>query len=639
MNTKPKHFAPNFSKFLLGIALLIFPLFQTNHAKAACANNDSFACRTALSGNNFAITNSNIGATREAGEPLHAPSTNNFGASASNSVWYTWTAPSSGAVVIEVEDLNFSMTIPVIAVYRGSSLATLTKVAANSTPLSKARVVFTAISGTNYLIAVDGAPNADFFDEGEGTFRLTLTNSPPPVNDSFTNATLIPVDIYEANGSFKGAGREVGEPTHGNTNYGQTLWWKWSPPSDLVGVSTLPVRLMASGVSFPPALGIYTGGTVSNQAAVPVTLETNGMTSTATFNAAIGTTYQVALAGLQHDDSSILPFTGNFQLRFNTRPLALSIPRLTKTNNANGSFSYAADVRVENKGSAGSNPLRVSATAIPGASLRGQFIADYSTNQVAQGSPSSPFTLTPGQSNTVLIASTSPATNDVQPGASSAVGYAVYFRLQEQTGTNWSTIEQTLAFFGIWPSFDGLPGPGGGVVRLDPNLTGSGFVILTNVSIIGPTNVVEGTTNTYIARAKYSDATQVDFTNTTWTSTVFTVTNGIFKAGFTITNTTVTLGMYYSNIAQLRFVQTNIVVSNLPSAQLTLAKVIGQTNFSMQIQGVPNRKHAIETASALTSNTVWVPLITNALDLNGRWNFTNSIGTNNQRYFRGREVQ
>src|SRR4051812_17759588 len=115
MNTKLTYFARNFPRFLLGITLLIFPLFQTSHGMAACSNNDSFACRTTIVGNGLAITNSNIGATREAGEPLHAPSTNNFGASASNSVWYTWTAPSSGGVVIEVEDLNFSMTIPIIA--------------------------------------------------------------------------------------------------------------------------------------------------------------------------------------------------------------------------------------------------------------------------------------------------------------------------------------------------------------------------------------------------------------------------------------------------------------------------------------------------------------------------------------------
>jgi hypothetical protein len=96
--------------------------------------------------------------------------------------------------------------------------------------------------------------------------------------------------------------------------------------------------------------------------------------------------------------------------------------------------------------------------------------------------------------------------------------------------------------------------------------------------------------------------------------------------------------MFYSNLAQLRIVQTNVIVSNLPPPKMTSQKVIGNTNFTMQIQGVANRKHAIEAAAELSSNTAWVPLITNALDLNGRWNFTNSIGTNRQRYYRARET-
>jgi hypothetical protein len=605
---------------------------------AICSNNDGFACRLTLSGNVLALTNSNVGATREAGEPMHAPSTNNFGTSASNSLWYTWTAPTSGGVVIEVTDLNGGMSIPVLAVYRGSSLGGLTRVAANSAPLSKARVVFTASAGTNYQIAVDGAPNLDFFDQGQSTFLLTLTNLPPPANDLFTTATVIPGEIYETRGSFRGASREAGEPAHGNTNFNQTLWWSWTLPGDLVGVSVVPIRIMASAVSFPPAISVYTGASVANLSSVTAIVETNGMTSTFTFNASVGSAYRIAVAGLQHDDSSVLPFTGNYQFRLNTRPLAVSIPRLAKTNNADGSISFSADVRVENKGTAGSNPLRVYATAIPGASMRGGFVSDYATNQIPQGSPSTAFTLAPGQSNTVAVTGVAPAPTTINPGDPVAVGYGIYARLQEQVAGDWSALDQSLVFFGNWPSFDGVFGPGGGVIRLDPNLTGAGSTTLTNVAILGATNMVEGSTNSYTARAKYANATQFDFTNTTWTSSVFTVSRGMFSAGIVTSNTPVMIGMYYSNLAQLRIVQTNLVVSNLPPPKMTSPLLVNKTNFAWQIQGVPFRKHAIEAATGLTVNTTWVPLLTNALDLNGRWNFTNALGTNQQRYFRGREV-
>jgi hypothetical protein len=291
---------------------------------------------------------------------------------------------------------------------------------------------------------------------------------------------------------------------------------------------------------------------------------------------------------------------------------------------------------MDNRGSAASNPVRLYVTAIPGASMRGSFVSPYSTNEILQGAPSTPVVLAPKQTNTVHISGAAPAPGTINPGDSVAVGYGVYARLQELTAGDWTTVDQVIVLFGQWPSFNGIAGPSGGVIRLDPNLTGAGSTTLTNVSIIGTNTVFSGATNTYSSKAKYANGTQFDFTNTTWTSSVFTVTGGIFRSGIVLSNTAVTIGMYYSNLAQLRIVQTNVTV--LAPAKLALAKMIGNTNFTMQIQGVPNRKQAIDAATALKSNTAWVPLITNVLDVNGRWNFTNAVGTNQQRYFRAREV-
>jgi hypothetical protein len=135
----------------------------------------------------LAVNGTNVSATHEAGEPVHIVSTNSL----VGSVWYSWTAPSSGAVVLEVTDPNFAISTPVVAVYAGTNLSTLTKLAANSTPNNRARAVFSALGGTNYQIAVDAFPNPNFGDTGRGTFLLTLTNSPPPSNDLFANAKTI----------------------------------------------------------------------------------------------------------------------------------------------------------------------------------------------------------------------------------------------------------------------------------------------------------------------------------------------------------------------------------------------------------------------------------------------------------------
>lgn len=114
--------------------------------------NDQFANAPALTGNFGAGASTTAGATREAGEPFHAG--NGGGAS----VWWTWTAPASGAVIV---DTSGSAVDTAVAVYTGDSLATLTEVARGQQTLiafpnwRRARATFTAVEGTTYRIAVD----------------------------------------------------------------------------------------------------------------------------------------------------------------------------------------------------------------------------------------------------------------------------------------------------------------------------------------------------------------------------------------------------------------------------------------------------------------------------------------------------
>src|SRR5207244_11517476 len=54
--------------------------------------NDNFVNAQAITGSSATATGSNVGGTKEAGEPVHAGNTGG------KSVWYTWTAPTSGKV-------------------------------------------------------------------------------------------------------------------------------------------------------------------------------------------------------------------------------------------------------------------------------------------------------------------------------------------------------------------------------------------------------------------------------------------------------------------------------------------------------------------------------------------------------------
>ena len=79
-----------------------------------------------LTGANATRTNdTNVGATKEVGEPIHSTDQTDLGGS---SVWYSWTAPASASVTINTAATPLDT---VLAVYTGSAVNALTLVAAN----------------------------------------------------------------------------------------------------------------------------------------------------------------------------------------------------------------------------------------------------------------------------------------------------------------------------------------------------------------------------------------------------------------------------------------------------------------------------------------------------------------------------
>ncbi len=125
--------------------------------------NDSFANRSIVPGVSATVTGSNISATEEPGEPIHSPL-----AAPTASVWWEWTAPTNGVVVVDTFGSDFDS---VLAVYTGSDLNALSLVTGNDDAGSTAqsRATWNCVAGLSYLIAVDGRGSA------EGTIKLNLS--------------------------------------------------------------------------------------------------------------------------------------------------------------------------------------------------------------------------------------------------------------------------------------------------------------------------------------------------------------------------------------------------------------------------------------------------------------------------------
>jgi alpha-tubulin suppressor-like RCC1 family protein len=603
------------------------------HSLALGYLNDNFANRMPLVGTNILMRASNLDSTTEYGfgEPFHHE---HF---TGHTVWFSWTAPASGGVVLTATCTDGSVATPILAVYTGSALTNLVQLSSNSpdsTTFDVARAVFTAVAGQTYQIVFAGDSN---FGGGEGFVSFQLTLFPSPANDLFANAIPIAGNYYGVTGSFVGSGRETNEPTHSEPDLGQTLWWQWTAPTNAPNPAS--VRLMADGVSFPPGMGVYTGSSVAALTPTTLTRKTNGMSSDATFNVTPGTTYRIALAGRQTDPDSSAPLFGAFKFRLNLRALAISITNLVATTNANGSVPFTANARINNFSGTGSHPLRVVVSAISGRSTTIP-LTNAPPSTITNLSISSSTTVAAGGTTLVPISGTAPAPDTSDPG--NPIAYGVYAQLQEQPLTNfWFTLDETLVTFDKWPGVGEIFGPGGGVIRLDPDYLGmSAFNPLLSVRAVGPPTLNEGTPTPFSGRGTYADNTIHIFTNTAWTATKFTITtNGLFTGGSITSNTPVTINAPYYSGGLLYTVTTNITVLNLPSPTLSGVTVVSNKNFAFQLTGVPGRSHVIEATTNLSPPQIWLPLVTNATAGNGILNYTNGTTLTNfpRRFFRARE--
>jgi PASTA domain len=138
--------------------------------------NDAFADAQELTGDSGSVTGTTVGATTEDAEPDHA-------GDGWNSVWFAWTAPSSGSASFESCGSPFDT---VLAVYAGSELSQLSTVAENDDTCGLgSRVEFQASAGTVYRIALAGFEG----EMGEFTLAWNLSRPPPVIAVAPSNAT------------------------------------------------------------------------------------------------------------------------------------------------------------------------------------------------------------------------------------------------------------------------------------------------------------------------------------------------------------------------------------------------------------------------------------------------------------------
>ena len=246
--------------------------------------NDNIAAAQVLSGSTFNLTGDTRGASAEIGEPDHHPflGLNNLG-----TVWYRWTAPSSGRVRIEA--CGQTARIPF-----GFSVAAYTPTvsSANLTDRNQCGVLLNVVQGTEYLIAVQRTEIT--YD----SFVLRFTFGAPPPNDNFSDALTLTGANVSASGSTILATSETAEPVPNVGTIqgdGGSVWYRWTAPASGV----LRYDMCGSDRSFALRPRVFISGPpLAQQQSISVGTSCTPTNSAGTTVAVVGgTEYILAVEG------------------------------------------------------------------------------------------------------------------------------------------------------------------------------------------------------------------------------------------------------------------------------------------------------------------------------------------------------
>lgn len=268
----------------------------------ATPGNDDYANRTVLSGAlPLQAVGSNVGAGKEGGEYLYEP----FYQPAGRSVWFSWTAVSTGWVTASTCGSDFDT---LLNVYAGASLQFLERVGnrggAGACAAGGEQITFKAVAGSSYEIRVDGDLSPQPPDPIEGTIALQLAPAPHPDNDDFADARQVPTERLEDGAFFRvdqpgfnwNATKEAGEPAHAGDLGGASVWYSWTAPVDGRAKIVVVSGAFESSLGNHDGgrIGVYTGDSLTGLTAVGAPAY---FPNEAALDAVAGTTYKIAVDG------------------------------------------------------------------------------------------------------------------------------------------------------------------------------------------------------------------------------------------------------------------------------------------------------------------------------------------------------
>ncbi len=283
--------------------------------------NDNIADAQVITEASGSTCGTTLGATQEANE-------SNGGTLHPSSVWFRWTAPSTGAIRFSTAGSDVHTEL---RAWGNTSFSSSHMIAINhpgmedSSAQGPASVMTLGVtSGKSYWISVGSQ------DFAQGAFALQWAFTPAPANDNFANAIPVTGSAATVTSDVLGATREHLEPLSG----GPTVWFRWTAPS------TAQAVVHTLGSDQATTLEVFTGPDIAHLSRVVQPTIQPGIywQSRVSWAATAGTTYWLAAARSWLD----VTLPGQVRLTWNT-PVAPpgndSIRSPRELSGSSGTFS------------------------------------------------------------------------------------------------------------------------------------------------------------------------------------------------------------------------------------------------------------------------------------------------------------
>ncbi len=155
--------------------------------------NDDFAGAQTISGLSGTVTGTNVGASKEPGEPEHAGDVGGV------SIWYDWTAPANAAFTFDTCGSDFDT---LLAVYTGAAVDALTTIASNNDlpcgpQASVSSVTFLATAGVPYRIAIDGTGSDTRIGNAALNWQMVGQASPTIATTATPDAVAVGEPVHD----------------------------------------------------------------------------------------------------------------------------------------------------------------------------------------------------------------------------------------------------------------------------------------------------------------------------------------------------------------------------------------------------------------------------------------------------------